>query len=64
MGAIFGVISFGGILGGAFGPFMAGYMYDVTRKYSIAFLTVGILAAVAALLSFYLSRLEPQKASS
>jgi MFS family permease len=64
MGAIFGVISFGGILGGAFGPFMAGYMYDVTGKYSIAFLTVGILAAMAALLSFYLRRLEPQKASS
>jgi len=64
MGSIFGAISFAGILGGAFGPFMAGYMYDATRKYSIAFLTVGILAAVAALLSFYLRRLEPQKASS
>jgi OFA family oxalate/formate antiporter-like MFS transporter len=64
MGAIFGVISFGGILGGAFGPFMAGYIYDVTKQYSVAFLTVGILAAVAAVLSFYLRRLEPPKAFS
>lgn len=64
MGAIFGTISFAGVLGGALGPFMAGYIYDVTKKYTIAFLTVGILASVAAVLSYYLRRLEPQKAFS
>jgi len=59
LGAIFGAISFVGVLGGALGPFMAGYIYDVTARYSIAFLTVGILSIIATLLSLYLRRLKP-----
>lgn len=62
MGTIFGVISFGGILGGAFGPLMAGYLYDVTEKYSVAFLTMSIVAVTGALLSFSLRRLKPKHA--
>ncbi len=59
MGAIFGVISFAGLLGGGFGPLMAGYIYDVTKRYSIAFLTVGVLAVGGAILSLYLIKFKP-----
>ena len=59
MGAIFGAISFVGLLGGGLGPFMAGYIYDVTKRYNIAFLTVGLLAIVAAMLSLYLIKCRP-----
>ena len=64
MGAIFGAISFVGVLGGAFGPFMAGYIYDVTARYTIAFSTVGILSIVGTLLSLYLRRLKPYQTST
>jgi MFS family permease len=64
MGTIFGAISFVGGLGGALGPFMAGYIYDVTARYSIAFSTVGILSIVGTLLSLYLRRLKPYQAST
>jgi len=45
MGAIFGAISF---VGGWVVPlaFVAGYIYDVTARYSIAFSTVGILSII------------------
>jgi len=56
MGAIFGVISFVGTLGGALGPYAAGYIHDVTHGYTLAFLILGVLASAAAVLSFYLSR--------
>lgn len=62
MGTIFGAITFVGVLGGAFGPFMAGYIYDVTARYSIAFSTVGILSIIGTLLSLYLRRLKPHQA--
>jgi len=64
MGAIFGAISFVGVLGGAFGPFMAGYIYDVTARYSAAFSTVGILSIVGTLLSLYLRRFKPYQTST
>ena len=60
MGMIFGVISFGGILGGAFGPFMAGYIHDVTHRYSAAFLFMGIVGMIGALLALYLKRQKPK----
>jgi len=59
MGSIFGLISFAGVLGGALGPFVAGFIYDVTTKYTIAFLALAILSVVGTLLSLYLRRLKP-----
>lgn len=60
MGSIFGLMSFAGVLGGAMGPFMAGYIYDVTAKYTIAFSTIGILSVIGTLLSLYLRKLKPR----
>jgi MFS family permease len=64
MGVIFGFISFGGILGGAIGPLLAGTIHDSTQRYGTAFLVIGIVAAVGALLSLYLRSLKPRHAFS
>jgi len=64
MGTIFGVISFGGILGGAFGPLLAGTLHDSTQSYGTAFLAISIVAAVGALLAFFLRGLKPRHAFS
>jgi MFS family permease len=36
-GVIFGTIGFAGTLGGSVGPFLAGYLFDITQSYQIAF---------------------------
>ena len=46
-GTIFGVVSFAFYVGGATGPLMAGYMYDVTGTYRWAFIIFLALCAVA-----------------
>jgi MFS family permease len=46
-GEIFGVIGFSTTIGGAVGPFLAGYLYDVTGDYSITFMICAILCAAA-----------------
>jgi predicted MFS family arabinose efflux permease len=35
-GALFGIVVFSGTFGGALGPFLAGYIFDVTGGYSLA----------------------------
>jgi MFS family permease len=35
-GALFGIVVFSGTFGGAIGPFLAGYIFDVTGGYSLA----------------------------
>jgi len=50
-GAIFGVISFGLIVGGALGPFIVGYLSDVTASCQPGFLA----CAVASIISFVLA---------
>lgn len=40
MGKIWGTISMAGLLGGAIGPVVVGYIYDVTKSYSVAWLIV------------------------
>ena len=37
-GAIFGIVVFSGSIGGAIGPLLAGYIFDITYSYQIAFL--------------------------
>jgi len=39
MGSIFGVILLGATLGGTIGPAMAGFIFDISRTYGIAFLS-------------------------
>jgi len=50
-GKIFGILFFGAMIGGAAGAPIAGYIYDVTNEYSIAFFTAGILMLAASILS-------------
>jgi len=50
VGAIFGGIVFFGTVGGAIGPILAGWMFDVTGSYSGAFLTLAAMAALGLVL--------------
>ncbi len=45
LGTVFGTVLFFGTLGGSLGPLLAGWMFDSTGSYTLAF---GILAALAA----------------
>jgi len=40
-GAIFGILSLSFAIGGAIGPFLTGYLFDVTGSYQLAFLVCG-----------------------
>jgi len=51
-GTIFGALLCGSAAGAAIGAPFAGYIYDVTGGYSIAFLIGGIVLAVGSVLSF------------
>lgn len=42
-GTILGLVFFCDTIGGATGPFLAGYLFDVTRNYHVAFLLCAIL---------------------
>jgi MFS family permease len=44
-GALFGIVAFSGTVGGALGPFMTGYIFDVTGGYSLAFWLFTVLSA-------------------
>lgn len=46
-GALFGLVAFFGTAGGAFGPILAGYVYDVTGSYALYFWLITALTAVA-----------------
>ena len=43
-GVIFGLVFFSDTVGGATGPFLAGYIFDVTRSYHLAFFLCAILS--------------------
>jgi MFS family permease len=51
MGAIFGVILLGATLGGTVGPTLAGYVFDVTREYYLAFVSAGLAMILGGLMS-------------
>jgi MFS family permease len=58
-GAIFGTILFFGTLGGAIGPIVAGWIFDVTASYQFAFAGLALLAAIG--LGLVLSLPKPLK---
>ncbi len=58
-GIIFGILLFGASIGGAIGVPMAGYIYDTTDDYSIAFLIAMIVIAMAFIINLFLK--PPQK---
>jgi MFS family permease len=45
-GVILGLVFFSDTFGGATGPFLAGYIFDVTSSYSLAFLLCAILSVI------------------
>jgi MFS family permease len=46
LGSIIGFINMGFGLGGAVGPYIAGYIYDVNKSYSLAFVMVLVAACI------------------
>ncbi len=59
-GAIFGIAMFSGTFGGAIGPFLAGYIFDVTGGYGLA---IWICILMSALGFVLISLLKPVKAA-
>ncbi len=56
LGAVVGSVLFFGTVGGAIGPPVAGYIFDVTKSYRLAFLICAILCAIGIILSLILLR--------
>ena len=50
-GLILGVITLGFTAGGAVGPFLAGFIFDVTGSYQVAFLVSGVIGVVGLILT-------------
>lgn len=59
-GVILGIANFGGAIGAAIGPLLAGYIFDKTSSYSIAFIICIAIAIIAILLTLLLRAL-PRK---
>jgi len=50
-GAIFGAVLFSGTIGGAIGPILLGWVFDIWGSYTPAFLTLAVASVVAVMLS-------------
>ncbi|MBX3276978.1 MAG: MFS transporter [Acidobacteria bacterium] len=61
VGAISGVMTFAGNLGGFFGPLSAGYIYQATGNWSLPFLTAAGGAIISFLIFYFLVRPEPME---
>ena len=53
-GALFGLVAFGGNVGGAVGPILAGLVFDVTRSYHLIFMALIGLAFLSLFLTLLL----------
>jgi len=62
LGAILGVVQAGGGLGGAIGPVLGGWLFDVTGSYRPAFAAAGIAVAGSAVAAWFAAR--PMKRSA
>lgn len=54
MGSIFSVINIAQNIGAAIGPLAAGFVFDITASYYLAFLSAAILMAIAFIISLFL----------
>lgn len=59
-GAIYGILLFGATTGGAFGAPIAGYIYDITGNYDMAFIAGGIVLLSGFVLSLIVKPPKPQ----
>ena len=53
-GAILGLVSIAWATGGIVGPILAGYIFDLSQSYDVAFLAGGSLLAIGAMSGFFL----------
>jgi len=53
-GVILGIITFCATIGGAVGPVVAGYIFDIRESYQLAFVVSGTVAAAVAILALLL----------
>jgi len=60
-GLVLGVINLGFTIGGSLGPFMAGYIFDVTDSYQLAFLISAIVGIVGLILAAVLRPIRGAK---
>ena len=60
-GLIFGVIGSGFAIGSAVGPLVAGYIFDATNSYQVAFLICAVIATVGLILAAVLRQLPSPK---
>ena len=63
LGAILGVVQAGGGLGGAIGPFLGGWLFDVTGGYGLAFTGAGFAVAGSAVAA-WVAALRPRPEGS
>ncbi len=56
LGAILGVVQAGGGLGGAIGPFLGGWLFDVTGSYGLAFMAACVAVAGSAVAAWFAAR--------
>jgi sugar phosphate permease len=63
-GIVFGIVNFLGNIGSAIGPFFAGYIFDVTGGYSLAFSTFIMTYAAAILIVYCTWGLNPRPIKS
>jgi len=59
-GVILGIITTSATMGGAAGPVVAGYIFDIRESYQLAFVISGIVAAVVAILASFLRPMAGQ----
>lgn len=61
-GLIFGLVNVGFTLGAAVGPLVAGYIFDVTNSYQVAFLVSAVLAGLGLISSLLLKPVANKQA--
>jgi MFS family permease len=59
LGAILGIVQAGGGLGGAIGPFLGGWLFDLTGGYGLAFLVAAMTIAASAIAAWLAARPVP-----
>jgi len=55
-GAIFGTVALSGTIGGAIGPLLAGWLFDINGSYQLAFLLCTALSIIALVLASLLKQ--------
>jgi MFS family permease len=61
IGSIMGVLEIGWVLGAAAGPVLAGYIFDTTHKYFLAFLSMAIASLMVTILVLFIKSPKAKK---